>query len=392
LGEFVTVSESVRLAALAELDMVGSDPEERFDRVTRIAKELFNVPIAEINFIDRDSQYTKSPQKPGGSTPTPRADSFCDVVVQQADILVVEDALNDPRFAGRGTVTGEPHIRFYAGRPLSVAEGVRVGTICLVDTAPRELSDEEADLLGELGEWVERELRGVTAVRGRAATVQQQMLPAPLHAGGGFTFAGFSRAYEDAAGDYFAWDADPELNIVHATVTDVMGKGPAAAIIAAAIRSAFQARPLMAPAEAVAAVNAQLLRDLSATGSFATLFHARVDTATGSVRYADAGHGLSLIVRRNGTLERLAGTDLPIGIMANTLWDSHDTSLDHGDALLSCSDGALELFDGSLEALNRLAELAREHPDDESFFSALSSLIDSSAPEDDVTIMLVRRN
>jgi sigma-B regulation protein RsbU (phosphoserine phosphatase) len=388
----VSVSESVRLAALAELDMVGSDPEERFDRVTRIAKELFNVPIAEINFIDRDSQYTKSPQKPGGSTPIPRSDSFCDVVVQQPDILVVEDALDDPRFSGRGTVTGAPHIRFYAGRPLSVAEGVRVGTICLVDTVPRELSAEEADLLGELGQWVERELRDVPVVRGRVAAVQQQLLPAPLHAGDGFTFAGFSRAYEEAAGDYFAWSADSDRNIVHATVTDVMGKGSAAAIIAAAIRSAFQARPSMAPAEAVTAVNSQLLDDLSATGSFATLFHARVDTTTGSIRYADAGHGLSVIVRRDGALERLAGTDLPIGIMGDTLWASHDTSLDSGDALLSCSDGALDLFDGSLGALNRLAELVREHPDDESFFSALSLLIDSSEPEDDVTIMLVRRS
>jgi hypothetical protein len=388
----VTVSESVRLAALAELDMVGSDPEERFDRVTRIAKELFNVPIAEINFIDEDSQYTKSPQKPGGSTPPPRADSFCDVVVQQADIVVVEDALDDPRFADRGTVTGSPHIRFYAGRPLSVAEGVRVGTICLVDTVPRELSSDEAELLGELGQWVERELRDVPHVRGRAAAVQQQLLPAPLLAGAGFTFSGFSRAYEDAAGDYFAWTADPDHNVVHATVTDVMGKGPAAAIIASAIRSAFQARPLMPPAEAVSAVNSQLHGDLSATGSFATLFHARVDTTTGSIRYADAGHGLSVIVRQDGALERLASTDLPIGIVGDALWGAHDTSLDSGDALLSCSDGALDLFDGSLDALNRLADMVQDHPDDESFFSALSSLIDTSAPEDDVTIMLVRRS
>jgi sigma-B regulation protein RsbU (phosphoserine phosphatase) len=388
----VTVSEAVRLAALAELDMVGSDPEERFDRVTRIAKELFNVPIAEINFIDKDSQYTKSPQKPGGSTPTPRADSFCDVVVQQPDILVVEDALNDPRFVDRGSVTGAPHVRFYAGRPLSVAEGVRVGTICLVDTVPRELSAEEADLLGELGQWVERELRAAATVRGRAAAVQQQLLPAPLHAGAGFTFAGFSRAYEDAAGDYFAWHADADGNVVHATVTDVMGKGPAAAIIASAIRSAFQARPLMAPAEAVAAVNSQLIEDLCATGSFATLFHARVDTTTGSIRYADAGHGLSVIVRRDGTLERLASADLPIGIMENAGWGSHDTFLDCGEMLFSCSDGALELFDGSLDSLDRLAQLVQEHGDDESFFAALSSLIDTSAPEDDVTLMLVRRS
>lgn len=386
----MSVSERLRLAALSELGIVGTSAEERFDRITRIAKELFHVPIAEINFIDRDSQFTKSPQRPGGSTRrTPRADSFCDVVVQQPDMVVVPDALEDPRFASRGTVTGTPHVRFYAGRPLSLAEGVRVGTICLVDTEPRVLDSEEADLLDELGLWVERELRDIRATATAAAT-QKSLLPEPLQLRAGYSFAGYSQAYFDVAGDYFAWDeVDGRVDV---TLADVMGKGPAAAIVASAIRSAFQARPREAPAEAVDAVNEQLLRDFSTIGTFATLFRARVDTTTGAVEYADAGHGLTLVVRSDGSCERLSTLDLPLGISGDAAWEAHSTRLGPGDLLLSCTDGALDLFDGTLDALDRLAALVRAHPLDDGFFADVAALVAEAAPEDDVTVVVIRRD
>lgn len=75
-----------------------------------------------------------------------RADSMCDVTVQQGDILVVEDATADPRFADRGVVTGSPHVRFYAGRPLVVGDGFRVGTICIIDSEVRGFSEEEREI------------------------------------------------------------------------------------------------------------------------------------------------------------------------------------------------------------------------------------------------------
>jgi len=383
------VRERIRLAALDDLRIVGTGPEERFDRVTRMAKELFGVPIAEINFIDQDHQFTKSPQRPGGSRLTPRADSFCDVVVQQSDIVVVQDALEDPVFAHRGSVTGPPHVRFYAGRPLSVAEGARVGTICLVDTEPRDLSVEDQDLLDELGLWVERELIHFRAVD-RAAWTQQQMLPAPLEHGRGFSFSGFTRPHSDVAGDYFAVSATEGR--VDATLADVMGKGYSAALVAAAVRSAFQARPGWEPEAAVAAVNEQLLADLSATGTFATLFHASVDTATGEIRYADAGHGLTAILRADGSVERLTSSDFPIGIGEGICWEARTTTLLPGEVLVSCSDGALDLYDGTLSALDDLADLVRRCADDGALFTELSDLIAEIAPDDDVTVLVVRRD
>lgn len=380
--------ERLRLAALDDLGIIGTGPEERFDRITRMAKQLFGVPTAEINFVDQDHQFTKSPQSPTGPHFSPRADSFCDVVVQQPDIIVVPDALEDARFAHRGTVTGAPHIRFYAGRPLSVSDGSRVGTICLVDTSPRDLTDDEQDLLDELGAWVERELRHVRAAD-HARLTQQQMLPAPLVHDDGFTVAGFTRPHSDVAGDYFASSSSTDQIAV--TLADVMGKGYSAAIIAATVRSAFQARPGWEPAAAVSAVNEQVLADLSATGTFATLFHADLNTRTGLLRYADAGHGLSVIIRADGTLERLTSPDLPIGIAEGNAWEAHETTLEPGEILFSCSDGALDLYDGTLSALDELAALVRRTTDDTSLFAELSDVIGAVHPEDDVTMLVIRR-
>lgn len=380
--------ERIRLAALDDLHIVGTGPEERFDRVTRMAKELFGVPIAEINFIDQQHQFTKSPQRPGGSHYTPRADSFCDVVVQQPDIVVVQDALEDPRFSERGTVTGPPHVRFYAGRPLSVADGARVGTICLVDTAPRDLSGEDQELLDELGRWVERELVEQRAAD-HAGWTQRQMLPAPVRVDG-YSFAGFTRPHSEVAGDYFS--VDVLEGRVDATLADVMGKGVSAALVASAVRSAFQARRGWEPGAAVTAVNEQLLADLSATGTFATLVHTSLDTRTGELHYADAGHGLTVIVRADGTAERLTSFDFPIGIGEDVGWEARATTLLPGDTLLSCSDGALDLYDGTLAALDELAALVRSCADDGELFAAVHDLIESVPPDDDVTLLVLRRD
>ncbi len=175
------------------------------------------------------------------------------------------------------------------------------------------------------------------------------------------------------------------------TLADVMGKGYSAAIIAATVRSAFQSRPGWEPAAAVSAVNEQVLADLSATGTFATLFHADLNTQTGLLRYADAGHGLSVIIRAGGSLERLTSPDLPIGIAEGNAWKAHETTLEPGEILFSCSDGALDLYDGTLGALDELAALVGRSTDDTSLFSALSDIIDAVRPEDDVTMLVIRR-
>ncbi len=149
------VDEPERLAALRALALLDTPPEDRFDRVTRLAVGLFDVPIALVSLVDSDRQWLKScigfPTKE-----TERSISFCSHAVLQPDVLVVEDATADPRFADNPAVTGEPNVRFYAGAPLH-SNGHRVGTLCVIDRRSREFTTTDRGLLRDLAAIVERE-------------------------------------------------------------------------------------------------------------------------------------------------------------------------------------------------------------------------------------------
>jgi phosphoribosyl 1,2-cyclic phosphodiesterase/CheY-like chemotaxis protein len=149
--------EGQRLAALQKLRILDTPPEDRFDRIGRLAAALFEVPIVLVSLVDRDRQWFKSclgiPE-----TETSRELSFCAHAILGEDTMVVPDTLRDERFADNPLVTGEPRIRFYAGYPL-VLEGMRIGTLCLVDTRPRQFDETKINLLQDLGRLVEQELR-----------------------------------------------------------------------------------------------------------------------------------------------------------------------------------------------------------------------------------------
>ncbi|MET0714664.1 MAG: GAF domain-containing protein, partial [Mycetocola sp.] len=226
-------SERMRVAAVEELDLLDTPPEERFDRITRIARQLFDVPVVEINLLDENRQFTKSPQTPGHSPSSPRSESFCDITIQEQGLLVVPDATADARFAHRDTVTGPRHIRFYAGRPLSIDPGLNVGTLCLVDSIPRDLTDDDRQLLDDLGTWVERELRE-TAERDRAADIQRSLLPQGRPGAPAWDSAGLSVPLHQVSGDFYSWSEHGTG--VDVTVADVMGKGAGAAIVGAGVR------------------------------------------------------------------------------------------------------------------------------------------------------------
>jgi GAF domain-containing protein len=108
--------ERARVRALHSLDLMGTAPEERFDRITRIARELFDVPVAAVNLLDERELFVKSPSVHGPRT-MDRSDTFCDATISSPGLLVVEDATADPRFASKPDVAGGRGVRFYAGRP-----------------------------------------------------------------------------------------------------------------------------------------------------------------------------------------------------------------------------------------------------------------------------------
>lgn len=149
--------ELSRLQVLHALCILDSGPEERFDRLTRMARRVFSTPIALVSLVDLNRQWFKSCQGLSVNE-TGRDVSFCGHAILGDEIFVIPDAAGDPRFADNPLVTGEPNIRFYAGCPLKVSRGARVGTLCIIDRQPRTFDDEDAQALRDLAAMVEDEL------------------------------------------------------------------------------------------------------------------------------------------------------------------------------------------------------------------------------------------
>ncbi|MBU2678042.1 MAG: sensor domain-containing diguanylate cyclase [Gammaproteobacteria bacterium] len=147
----------MRLLSLHSLRIMDSAPEERFDRVTRMAKRVFDVNICLVSLVDSDRQWFKSRQGLDACE-TPREVSFCGHAILQDQVFVVEDAHTDPRFADNPLVTGNPSVRFYAGYPVHAPGGQRIGTLCLIDDKPRRFSANDVETLKDFGALVDDEL------------------------------------------------------------------------------------------------------------------------------------------------------------------------------------------------------------------------------------------
>jgi diguanylate cyclase (GGDEF)-like protein len=152
------VDDEARVGTLRRLGILDTPPDERFDRVTRLAQRVFQVPYALVSLVDEDRQWFKS--KAGGldDDETPREHSFCSHAINQPGIMHVADATKDERLSGNPYVVGEPHVRFYAGRPILAPDGQPVGTLCILNDEPREFTPDEAAVLNDLAAIVEQEI------------------------------------------------------------------------------------------------------------------------------------------------------------------------------------------------------------------------------------------
>jgi diguanylate cyclase len=152
-----TSNEDERIALLHALQLLDTPPEAVFDRITRLATQVMRVPIAVVSLIDRDRQWFKS--RVGlDVNETPRDYAFCAHAIHRPEPLIVPDALQDARFENNPLVRGAPHIRFYAGTPLFSSSGVALGTLCVIDRAPRVLTADEHRALEDLAALAQREI------------------------------------------------------------------------------------------------------------------------------------------------------------------------------------------------------------------------------------------
>lgn len=152
------IDETARLMSLHSLRILDTPSEERYDRLTRMAKRFFGVQIALVSLVDSDRQWFKSKQGLDACE-TSRAISFCGHAILSREPLIVNDASKDPRFADNPLVTDAPNIRFYAGYPIRDPGGFNIGTLCLIDPAPRDMSEDEIDTLRDMAEMVEDEIK-----------------------------------------------------------------------------------------------------------------------------------------------------------------------------------------------------------------------------------------
>ncbi|HBA34241.1 MAG TPA: GGDEF domain-containing protein [Gammaproteobacteria bacterium] len=152
--------EQFRLQTLHSLSILDTPAENRFDCITRMAKRLFNVPIALVSLVDENRQWFKSSIGLEASE-TPRDISFCGHAILSKGIFIVPNALEDERFSDNPLVLKDPYIRFYAGYPLKALNGQQLGTLCLIDRKPRTLDDGDLATLKDLASTVERELAAI---------------------------------------------------------------------------------------------------------------------------------------------------------------------------------------------------------------------------------------
>ncbi len=150
------MQEDQRLEILHSLKVLDTPPDQRFERIVEDAKRVFDVPIVLVSLVDRDRQWFKAclglPERQ-----TSRSLSFCSIAIEEGAPLIICDATLDPRVKENALVLGDPHIRFYAGFPLQV-RGAYLGTLCIIDTRPREFDETQQRMLASFGHWAQAEL------------------------------------------------------------------------------------------------------------------------------------------------------------------------------------------------------------------------------------------
>jgi serine phosphatase RsbU (regulator of sigma subunit) len=224
----------------------------------------------------------------------------------------------------------------------------------------------------------------------RDVTAQASLLPTRPPELPGYDIAAEVVPAGSVGGDFYDWQEVTGGLVV--TVADVMGKGPGAAILAATTRSVLHSQDDDDVATAVTAAERAMVDDLTNAGAFVTVVRTRLDAASGRLTHTDAGHGLSFVVRADGSTDRLAATGPPLGIGADVPHTARQAVLNPGDVLLMVSDGVMDAAGGSIADLGRLEPIVRSAPSAAGAVEAiLAVLAAEGTQEDDLTVVALRR-
>ena len=367
LAPVTPADEEERLEELRSLRLLDTPPEERFDRITRLASTLYEVPIAYIALVDADRQWFKS-SCGLSATSTDRSVSFCGHSILSDEPLIISDALEDERFHDNPLVTGPPGIRFYVGHPLRGPGGRNIGTLCLADTRARPGSAVDLEVLRELAGIAEDELcmadlietqRELLEVKNAllntqrrldgelrsAAEYVESLLPDDVERPRLRITSSFVPSSE-LGGDFIGSVALGNDRVA-VFLLDVTGHGIAASLLAVSISHAIREHlrePGIAsdPGRLLTRVNAAFPMEDNAN-RFAAAWLGVFDEATREVTYACAGHHPAIVVGASGR-RRLEESDLPIGVVEDTKYVSVRAQLSQNDRLFLFSDGVFEVM------------------------------------------------
>lgn len=380
-AELIRADEPQRLAAVRRYDILDTPPDGAFERITSLAARVLDVPISIVSIVDADRIWFKSHHGLDVEQ-VDRSPGLCASAILQPDPWLVTDAAVDPRTLTNPLVASTFGLRFYLGIPLRTHDGYNLGTLCVIDRAPRQVSREQVRLLEDLAAVVmdELELRlaarrtlGLEAALRRGAeeiaqSLQETLLPSNVPALPGLQVAArYHPANLDVVGGDF-YDVVPTDSGTAIVVGDVCGKGAKAAALTGTARWALRTVTLDAwtPAQALGRLNQVLVRAHENPERYATLALARVEQRPdggAEVTLALAGHPNPLIVRAGGGVDAAGVTAPVVGWLAEAAYTDSTVTLEPGDCLVMFTDGVLDAVcgrgsveDGLLRAV--LASLA----------------------------------
>ncbi|MFI6334906.1 PP2C family protein-serine/threonine phosphatase [Streptomyces sp. NPDC050535] len=371
------MQETARMDAVRRYDILDTPPDGAFNRVAAMAARLFQVPVASVTIVDEDRIWFKAAHGLDGVSEIGREPGLCGSAILSDETLVIPDTLTDPVACDNALVTGPMAVRFYAAAPIVTGDGHRLGTVNILDTRPRLITEDDTATLADLASIVldelemrlaalnalrteqdrrveqeearERAERDMAAIQAFASTLQRTLLPPALPVVPGLELACHyaTASPQDVGGDFYdVFSLDGKRWAFF--LGDVCGKGPEAAAVTSltryTLRAAAQIDP--DPEKVLTSLNRALLLDPAVGTRFCTAVFGILEPHEKqgfTVTVATGGHPPAYHLRGQGAVETVQPRGgMLIGALAEARFASHTFHLAPGDGLLLYTDGLTE--------------------------------------------------